>query len=66
MTEDKNVDVIIDAKDDIEFKRVSALGDVEIDNSEEVLKRLSYMGNLNVKSLRNICQMEKKVGAVEK
>lgn len=64
LTEDKNVDVIIDAKDDIEFKRVSALGDVEIDNSEEVLKRLSYMGNLNVKAY-GIYVNGKKVGAVE-
>ena len=29
---------------------VEMLGDVEIDSSEEVLKRLSYMGNLNVKA----------------
>ena len=64
LTEDKNVDVIIDAKDDIEFKRVSALGDVKIDTSEEVLKRLTYMGDLNVKAY-GIYIDGKKVGAVD-
>ena len=64
LTEDKNVDVVIDAKDDIEFRRVSALGDVKIDSSEEVLKRLTYMGDLNVKAY-GIYINGDKVGAVE-
>ena len=64
LTEDKNVKVIIDARDDIDFKRVSALGDVKIDSSEEVLKRLTYMGDLNVKAY-GIYINGKKVGAVE-
>lgn len=64
LTEDKNVKVIIDAKDDIDFKRVSALGDVKIDSSEEVLKRLTYMGDLNVKAYGIYINGEK-VGAVE-
>lgn len=64
LTEDKNVDVIIDAKDDIEFKRVAAIGDVDIDTSEEVLKRLTYMGDLNVKAY-GIYVDGKKVGSVE-
>ena len=61
LTEDKNVDVVMD---DIEFERVSALGNVEIDTSEDVLKRLSYMGNLNVKACGIYINGEK-VGAVE-
>ncbi len=61
LTEDKNVDVVID---NIEFERVSAVGDVKIDSSEDVLKRLSYMGNLNVKAY-GIYINDKKVGAVE-
>ena len=64
LTEDKNVDVVIDPASDIKFKRVSALGNVEIDSSEEVLKRLSYMGNLNVKAYGIYINGEK-VGSVE-
>ena len=64
LTKDKNVDVVIDPASDIEFKRVSALGNVEIDSSEEVLKRLSYMGNLNVKAYGIYINGEK-VGSVE-
>lgn len=64
LTVDKNVDVVIDTKDDIKFKRVSALGDVKIDTSEEVLKRLTYMGDLNVKAY-GIYIDGKKVGAVD-
>lgn len=64
LTEDKNVDVIIDAKKDIEFERVSTMGDVKIDTSEDVLKRLTYMGDLNVKAYCIFID-GKKVGAVE-
>ncbi len=64
LTEERNVDVVIDASDDIEFKRVAAVGDVKIDNSEEVLKRLTYMGDLNVKAY-GIYIDGKKAGAVE-
>lgn len=64
LTEDKNVDVVIDAKDDIEFRRVAAVGNTKIDSSEEVLKRLTYMGDLNVKAY-GIYVDGKKVGAVE-
>ena len=63
LTEEKNVNVVIDAKDDISFKRVSALGDVKIDTSEEVLKRLTYMGDLNVKAY-GIYVDGKKAGSV--
>lgn len=64
LTEDKDVDVIIDARDDIEFERVAATGDVKIDTSEDVLKRLTYMGDLNVEAYC-IFVDGKKVGAVE-
>lgn len=64
LTEDKNVKVVIDARDDIKFKRVSAIGDVKIDTSEEVLKRLTYMGDLNVKAY-GIYVDGKRAGSVE-
>lgn len=51
LTEENNIEVIIDKKKDISFKRVPAMtSDVHIDTSEEVLKKLTYMGNLNVKA----------------
>lgn len=50
LTEEKDMDIVIDAKDDITFKRVYALGGAKVDTSEEVLKRLTYMGDLNVKA----------------
>lgn len=64
LTEEKNMKVIIDVKNDIEFKRVSAMGNVQIDTSEDVLKRLTYMGDLNVK-VYGIYVNGRKVGAVE-
>ncbi len=51
LTEDKDMQVIIDDKDDITFKRVSTLDkDVIPDTSDEVLRRLTYMGDVNVKA----------------
>ncbi len=64
LTEDKNVDVVIDARKDIQFERVATVGDVKIDTSEDVLKRLTYMGDLNVKAYCIFID-GKKVGAVE-
>lgn len=65
LTEDKNVDVIIDARNDIEFERIYTTGDtVEIDTSEDVLKRLTYMGDINVKAYCIFIE-GKKIGAVE-
>ena len=64
LTEDKNVDVIIDARKDISFHRVWTTGDVPIDTSEDVLKRLTYMGDLNVKAY-GIFVDNKRVGVVE-
>ena len=50
LTEERDIQVVIDKKDDITFKRVAAIGgNVHIDTSEEVLKRLTYMGDVNVK-----------------
>lgn len=64
LTEEKNMDVVVDAQNDIEFKRVPALGNVKIDTSEDVLKRLTYMGDLNIKAY-GIYVDGMKVGAVE-
>ncbi len=51
LTEERDIQVVIDQKDDIAFKRVSAMGqDVHIDTSEEVLKRMTYVGDINVKA----------------
>lgn len=51
LTEEKDIEVIIDKKDDITFKKVAAMGkDVHIDSSEEVLSRLTYVGDVNVKA----------------
>ncbi|MBQ0078559.1 MAG: peptidoglycan DD-metalloendopeptidase family protein [Eubacterium sp.] len=63
LKEDTNMDVVIDAKDDISFKRVSALGDVEIDTSDDVLKRLTYMSDFKVSSY-GIYVDGKKIGAL--
>ena len=65
LTEDKNLDVVIDAKDDITFKRVPVIGSsITPDSSDEVLKRLTYMGDVNVKAY-GIYVNGKKMGAVE-
>lgn len=65
LTEDKNLDVVIDAKDDITFKRVPVIGSsITTDSSDEVLKRLTYMGDVNVKAY-GIYINGSKMGAVE-
>ena len=64
LTEDKEMQVIIDAKDDISFRKVSTLDkDVVPDSSDQVLRRLTYMGDLNVKAY-GIYVNGKKVGGV--
>ena len=64
LTEDKAMQVIIDARDDIAFQRVSTLDrDVTIDSSEDVLRRLTYIGDLNVKAY-GIYVNGDKIGAV--
>ena len=65
LTEEKKMDVVIDAKNDISFKRVYALNEsTQIDTSEDVLKRLTYMGDLNIKATGIFVNGEK-VGAVK-
>ena len=64
LTEDKNVDVVIDAGNDVGFKKKLTINkDIAIDSSDQVLKRLTYMGDLNVKSY-GIYLDGQKVGAV--
>lgn len=51
LTEDRNMDVIIDKKKDISFERVAVFGnDTHIDTSDEVLKRMTYVGDINVRA----------------
>lgn len=64
LTEEKNMKIVIDAKDDITFDRKLALDESQIDNSEQVLKRLTYMGDLKVKAT-GIYVNGKKIGAVQ-
>ena len=50
LTEERAVEVIIDKEDDIEFKRVSIFGSsMHVDTSEDVLRRMTYVGDINVK-----------------
>ena len=49
LTEDRDVEVVIDQKDDIEFKRVAIIGSSRhVDSSEDVLRRMTYVGDINV------------------
>ena len=49
LTDERDVEVIIDAKDDIEFKRVAIIGSsLHVDSSEDVLRRMTYVGDINV------------------
>lgn len=64
LTEEKNMKIVIDAKDDITFHRKLALDESQIDDSEQVLKRLTYMGDLKVKAI-GIYVDGKKIGAVQ-
>ena len=63
LSDENNVNVIIQPQN-IKFKRVSSLGGVEIDNTEKVLKRLTYMGNYKVASY-GIYVDGQKIGAVK-
>lgn len=64
LTKDKDMKVIMDAKDDISFKWKLEFGGAQIDDSEQVLKRLTYMGDLKVKATAFYIN-GKKVGAVQ-
>lgn len=49
LTEEKDVEVVMDGEDDIKFKRVAIIGsDIHVDTSEDVLRRLTYVGDINV------------------
>ena len=69
LSTDKDIQVVIDDRDDITFKKVSALDKgkeaIVADTSDQVLKRLTYMGDLNVKAW-GIYVNGRKVGAVQK
>lgn len=64
LSEEKQMNVVIDPSDDISFNRVFTFNkDIVIDSQEEILKRLTYMGDVNVKSY-GIYINGKKAGAV--
>ncbi len=49
LSEDRDVEVIIDEQDDIQFRRVAIIGSsLHVDTSEDVLRRMTYVGNINV------------------
>lgn len=50
LTQENDIQVVIDKQQDIQFKRVGLTEDSHIDTSEEVLKRLTYMGDINVEA----------------
>lgn len=51
LTEDKNLRVVIDARKDISFRRITDFHkEHTVDTSDDVLRRLTYMGDLNVKA----------------
>ena len=65
LTQDKDMTVVISARDDIDFKRVMTFNkDITLDDTDAVLKRLTYMGEINVKAYGIYINGEK-VGAVE-
>ena len=49
LSKEHNAQIYIDKEDDIAFKRVFAV-DRNIDDTEQVLKRLTYMKNMNAKA----------------
>ena len=65
LTEEKDMKVAIDARDDISFKRVfTGNKDIIIDTQDGVLQRLTYLGDINVKAYGMYVD-GKKVGAVK-
>ncbi len=65
LIEDKDMEISVDAKEDISFNRVPVINrDITIDSSDDVLRRLTYVGNLNIKAC-GIYIDGKKIGAVE-
>ena len=64
LTEDKDMTVALDARDDISFRRVfTGNKDIVIDSQDGVLQRLSYLGDINVKAMGMYID-GRKVGAV--
>lgn len=63
MSQESNMNVII-RSEDIDFKRVSIVGGADVDSTEDVLKRLTYMGDFKVASY-GIYVDGTKVGAVQ-
>ena len=64
LTEEKDMTVALDARDDISFKRVfTGNKDIVIDTQDGVLQRLSYLGDINVKAYGMYID-GRKVGAV--
>ena len=65
LTQDKDMTVVISARNDIDFKRVLTFNkDITLDNTDTVLQRLTYMGDINVKAYGIYVDGER-VGAVE-
>ena len=65
LTEEKDMTVALDARDDISFKRVfTGNKDIVIDSQDGVLQRLSYLGDINVKAYGMYID-GRKVGAVK-
>lgn len=49
LTEDKDVEVTVDPEKDIKFEKISIFGsDIHVDTSEDVLRRMTYVGDINV------------------
>ena len=65
LTEDKEMTVALDPRNDISFKRVfTGNKDIVIDSQDGVLQRLSYLGDINVKAY-GVYVDGRKVGAVK-
>ncbi len=64
-TEETNLQVVVDARKDIAFKRILTINkNLAIDGTDDVLRRMTYMGDLNVKAY-GIYVNGQKVGAVQ-
>ena len=64
LTEEKDMTVVLDARNDISFKRVfTGNKDIVIDTQDGVLQRLTYLGDINVKAYGMYVD-GRKVGAV--
>ena len=65
LTQEKDMTVALDAREDISFKRVfTGNKDIVIDSQDGVLQRLSYLGDINVKAFGMYVDGQK-VGAVK-